>query len=480
MIPLPLATIAELTGGVAHGDGADAVVRGPVVIDSRAVAPGALFAALRGERADGHDFAAAALAAGAAGVLAERPVGGPAVVVDDVRAALGRLAAGVLARLPGTAVIAVTGSAGKTSTKDLIAQLVGRAGPTVWPPGSFNNEIGLPLTVLRAEESTRHLVLEMGARGAGHIAYLTGIAPPRVGVVLNVGTAHVGEFGGREKIAEAKGELVEALPADGAAVLNADDPLVRAMAARTRARVVMFGRSAGADVRAADERLDDAGRPRFTLVTPEGAAPVELRLHGAHAVLNALAAAAAAREAGMGVAEIAAALSEAAPVSRWRMEVTERPDGVTVVNDAYNANPESMRAAIDTAAHMARGRRAWAVLGEMAELGPSSAAEHAKIGQHVAERGFAGLVVVGANAAAMAEGAERVGSWTGECVQVDDVGAAVTALRERLRPRDVVLVKGSRVAGLERGAEALLSGDPEGAGGRPPSGGAAGPEGDRA
>ncbi|WP_019630725.1 UDP-N-acetylmuramoyl-tripeptide--D-alanyl-D-alanine ligase [Actinomadura atramentaria] len=464
MIPLPLAAVAEAAGGTVHGDPAT-VVRGPVVIDSRAVEPGALFVALRGERVDGHDFAGAAFAAGAAAVLAERPVGdGPAVVVPDAQAALGLLARGVLARLPDARVVAITGSAGKTSTKDLIGQLLAQAGPTVWPPGSFNNEIGLPLTVLRADADTRHLVLEMGARGIGHIAYLTEIAPPDVGVVLNVGTAHLGEFGSPERIAEAKGELPAAVPAGGTAVLNADDPLVRAMAARTAAEVVLFGRGADAHVRAVDESLDDAGRPRFTLVTPEGEAPVELRLHGAHAVLNALAAAAAARACGLDVARVAAGLGEAVAASRWRMEVTERPDGVTVVNDAYNANPDSTRSAVDVVRHMARGRRAFAVLGEMAELGASSVAEHAKIGQHVARNGFDGLITVGEAAAAMAEGAGQVASWTGECVQVDDVGAAVTALGERLRPRDVVLVKGSRVAGLERVAAALLAAGPDGAG----------------
>src|SRR5690606_17047808 len=329
----------------------------------------------KGERADGHDFASAALAAGAAAVLAQRPVEGPCVVVPDVQEALGRLARGVLDRLPDVTVTAVTGSAGKTSAKDLIGQLAGRAGPTVFPPGSFNNEIGLPLTVLRADAGTRHLVLEVGARGIGHIAYLTGIAPPDVGVVLNVGTAHVGEFGGRENIALAKGELVEALRPGGTAVLNADDPLVAAMASRTEAEVVTFGQSPGADVRADAETLDERGRARFTLVTPEGSAPVALRLHGAHAVLNALAAAAAARAAGLGPAEIAEALSRAEPVSRWRMEVTERADGVTVVNDAYNANPDSTRAALDVLAHMARGGRAFAVLGEMAELGAAAAEE---------------------------------------------------------------------------------------------------------
>ncbi|WP_018657262.1 UDP-N-acetylmuramoyl-tripeptide--D-alanyl-D-alanine ligase [Actinomadura flavalba] len=461
MIPLALAEIAEITGGTVHGD-PETVVSGPVVFDSREAGPGSLFVALRGERADGHDYIGTAFANGAAAVLAERaPESGAAVLVKDALEALGALARGVLARLPDVRVVAVTGSAGKTSTKDLIAAVLAADGPTVAPVGSFNNEMGVPLTVLRADAGTRNLVLEMGARGIGHIAYLTGIARPGVGAVLNVGTAHLGEFGGREAIAEAKGELVEAVPPDGTAILNADDALVRAMASRTRAGVVLFGRGADADVRAVDETLDDAGRARFRLVTPEGEADVALLLHGAHAVANALAAAAVGRAAGLDVATVAAALGAAGPVSRWRMEVTERADGVTVVNDAYNANPDSTRAALDVLVHMAKGRRAFAVLGEMAELGGSAVAEHAKIGQHVARGGIAGLVTVGETAAAMADGAAREGSWTGECVQVDDVGAAVAALRERLRPRDVVLVKGSRVAGLERVAAALLAGAAE-------------------
>jgi UDP-N-acetylmuramoyl-tripeptide--D-alanyl-D-alanine ligase len=458
VISLSLAAIAEITRGVVAGVSPEATVTGPVVIDSRAVEPGALFVAVRGERADGHDFAAAAVHAGAVAVLAERPLDGvPAIVVDDAVVALGRLARGVADRLPKATVIGITGSSGKTSTKDLVAQVIGRFGPTVAPAGSFNNEIGHPLTVLRADEDTRYLVMEKSARGLGHIAYLTRIAPPRIGVVLNVGTAHIGEFGSRDIVAKAKGELVEALPSDGTAILNADDPLVRTMAARTPAKVVTFGRVPDALIRATDEWLDDQGRARFSLATPEGTLPVSLRLHGSHAVSNALATAAVAREIGMPLQEIAEALSAATTVSRWRMEVSERADGVTVVNDAYNANPESMRAALDTLGHMASGRRAYAVLGGMAELGASSVAEHEKIGQHVARGGIAGLIAVGETAAPMLDGARQVRSWTGESVQVDDAGEAMAALSERLRPRDVVLVKGSRVAGLERVAQALLS-----------------------
>jgi UDP-N-acetylmuramoyl-tripeptide--D-alanyl-D-alanine ligase len=457
LIPLSLATIAEITGGRLDGASPETVVSGPVVIDSRTAGPGTLFAALRGERADGHDFAAQAAAAGATAVLAERPTGAPSVIVDDVLTAMGRLARAVVDRLPELTVIGLTGSAGKTSTKDLLAHLATRLGPTVAPPGSYNNEIGHPLTVLRADHTTRYLVLEMGARGIGHITHLTRVAPPHIGIVLNVGSAHIGEFGSRDAVAQAKGELVEALSSRGTAVLNADDPRVRAMAARTRAEIVTFGRVPDATVRATGESLDEAGRPRFTLVTPEGSAPVALRLHGAHAVANALAAAAAARRLGMPVTDVADALSAATPVSRWRMEVTERPDGVTVVNDAYNANPESVRAALDTVVHMAGEGRAYAVLGEMAELGASSLGEHERIGAHAARGGLAGLIAVGETAAAMLKGAEQVTSWTGEAVRAEDVDAAVAALRERLRPHDVVLIKGSRVAGLERVAEAVLA-----------------------
>ena len=361
MIPLSLGAIAQLTGarltGAAPGLEPDpgTLVTGPVIIDSRAAAPGALFAALPGTRVDGHDFAAQAVAAGAAAVLATRPCGVPALIVPDVTQALGRLARAVVDSLPDLRIAGITGSAGKTTTKDLAAQLVEHLGPTVAPRASWNNEIGHPLTVLRATAQTRYLVLELSARGPGHIAHLCQIAPPQFGVVLCVGHAHEGEFGGIEEVARAKGELPAALPEGGGprggvALLNADDPRVMAMAARTAARVVTFGRGGLADVRAEDVRLDDRGRPGFRLVSPSGSGPVQLRLYGEHNVHNALAAAALAGELGMPVTDIAQRLSEAEARSRWRMEVTERPDGVIVLNDAYNANPEAVRAALDTLA----------------------------------------------------------------------------------------------------------------------------------
>ncbi|OIV38165.1 UDP-N-acetylmuramoyl-tripeptide--D-alanyl-D-alanine ligase [Mangrovactinospora gilvigrisea] len=462
MIPLSLAEAATILGGVLHdAPDPEARITGPVVHDSRRIEPGALFAAIAGERVDGHDFAAQAVADGAAAVLAMRPVGVPAIVVDDTVKALGRLARGVVDRLPQATVVALTGSAGKTSTKDMIGQLLTRLGPTVFPAGSFNNEIGHPLTALRADEQTRHLVMEMGAAHKGDIAYLCGITPPKVSVVLNVGTAHIGEFGGQDAIAEAKSEIVQALPDDGVAILNADDFRVRAMADKTRARVVYYGESPEATVRAEEIALDDKGRPGFTLITPEGRAHVQLKLVGDHQVANALAAATAARELGMGLAELALGLSEAEALSRWRMEVRERADGVTIVNDAYNANPASMRAALRSVAVMARSRpeaHSYAVLGPMLELGDDTMAEHDALGRLVVRLNIGTLVAVGGREAEWMElGARNEGSWNEESVQVTDAQAAIDLLRDRLRPGDVVLVKASRGIGLERVAEALLA-----------------------
>ncbi len=467
MIALSLAEIASVVGGQTYDIPDPSVqVCGPVVRDSREVEPGSLFVAFVGERVDGHDFARAVVEAGAVAILASRPVGVPAIVVDDVQRALGALACHVVERL-GATLVALTGSAGKTSTKDLIAQVLRRKAPTVFTPGSFNNEIGLPLTALSATEETGFLVLEMGARGLGHIRYLTALTPPKIGLVLNVGTAHIGEFGGREQIAQAKGELVEGLPpsdAGGTAILNADDPLVRAMESRTKAKVVLFGESGEADVRAENVRLTDSGQPAFRLHTPSGCSDVTMRLYGEHHVSNALAAAAVAHELGMSADEIAVALSEAGSLSRWRMEVTRRPDGVTVVNDAYNANPESMRAALRALAAMGRasraeGGRTWAVLGRMAELGDEALAEHDAVGRLAVRLNVSKLVAVGGREASWLRlGAYNEGSWGEESVHVSDAQAAVDLLRSELRPGDVVLVKASRAVGLERVAQALLEG----------------------
>jgi UDP-N-acetylmuramoyl-tripeptide--D-alanyl-D-alanine ligase len=354
-------------------------------------------------------------------------------------------------------VIAITGSVGKTTAKDMTADVLAGSGPTVSPPGSFNNELGLPLTVLEADESTRFLVLEMGARGKGHIAHLCGVAPPSIGVELGVGTAHIGEFGSQEAIADSKAELVESLPADGTAILNADDGQVTAMAARTAAPVLWFGLSAPAQVAAATISPDARDRAAFDLVTPHGSAPVQLRYVGAHAVPNALAAAAVGVAVGLQASEIAESLSAAQPRSRWRMEVVERSDGLIVINDAYNASPESVRAALKSLKQIAKGRRCWAVLGEMRELGDLSVAEHDAIGRLVVRLDVQRLVVVGEAARPMHQAAGLEGSWGQESMFVPDAESAISLLREQVRADDVILVKASRAAGLDAIATALLA-----------------------
>lgn len=460
MIPLTLPEIAAVVGGTVHDDPEGVTVSAPAFIDSRVAERDGLFVALSGERVDGHDYAGTAVGAGAAAVLGSRPVGVPAVVVDDVTAALAALARHVVAQLRDLTVVGLTGSQGKTSTKDLLAQVLARAGRTVATFGSFNNEIGMPLTALRADVRTQFLVLEMGARGIGHIRELCELTPPTVGLVLNVGKAHLGEFGSQEAIAQAKGELVESVVEGGTAVLNADDPLVSAMASRTAQRVLTFGESAHADVRLENLTTDAMTRPSFDLVTADGSrAHVSLQGLGEHQAGNAAAAAAVALALGMGLDEIATALGKAANLSRWRMEVHERADGVTVLNDAYNANPDSMRVALKSLAEIGRGRpgaRTVAVLGEMRELGAAAREEHDTVGRLAVRLDIHQLVVVGDAARPIHLGACLEGSWGGESVFVDDNDAALAWLRGNLASGDVVLLKASRAAALEQVAAALL------------------------
>ena len=440
MIPVSLADLVEVTGGELHGcdDPAAVVVEGVVTTDSRECGPGSLYVARGGEFADGHDYAPAAVAAGAVAVLGSRPVAGvPTIVVDDVQTAFGRLARGVLDRAPGLPVVGITGSSGKTTTKDLLASVLSTAGETVAPINSLNGEIGVPLTVCRITPATRYLVVEMGARGIGHVEYLTHIAPPQVAIVLNVGTAHVGEFGSRANIALAKSELPKAVPPEGLTILNADDPLVAAMAGGLQSRVQLVGHSPVAEVRAEDVAVDTWGRAAYDLIAPQGRARVSLQLSGAHHVANSLAVAAAALELGMPLDRVAAALSAATPVSRWRMEITERPDGVVVVNDAYNANPDSMRAALDALAAISTSGARWAVLGGMLELGPDGDREHAAIRSYAAVLGVDHVVAVGDGARAYG-----AGEW------LPNVDAAHEFLETRLQPGDVVLLKSSRDSGL--------------------------------
>ncbi|GAA1076688.1 UDP-N-acetylmuramoyl-tripeptide--D-alanyl-D-alanine ligase [Tsukamurella spumae] len=512
MIELTLRQIADIVGGTLHDvPDPEVLVTGTVEFDSREIGPGGLFLALPGARVDGHEFAARAVEKGAVAVLGARPVGVPAIVVpvsgetdnrvmaleNDVDGAgaavlkaLGDLAAHCTRTLAadGLTVVGVTGSAGKTSTKDLIAAVLRPLGETVAPPGSFNNEIGHPWTALRATASTRFLVLEMSARGIGHVAALARVAPPRIGVELNVGTAHLGEFGSREAIAQAKGELVEALPAGsavpgegGVAVLNADDSAVAAMASRTSARVVRYGTAAGGESHAADVDvaaegvcLDGAARASFTLRTPGGSAPVALRVHGEHQVHNALAAAAVGLECGASVEQVAAALSGAEAASPRRMDVFTTASGVTVVNDTYNANPDAMRAALRSLVLMSEHdeagarlpgrerRRTFAVLGEMGELGDDSIVEHDGLGRFLVRLDITRTICVGASRAVRAlwQGAIMEGSWGSEAIRVDTRDEAVELLRAELQPGDLVLVKASKSEKMWEVAEQLGTAGP--------------------
>ncbi|OBJ22461.1 UDP-N-acetylmuramoyl-tripeptide--D-alanyl-D-alanine ligase [Mycobacterium colombiense] len=518
MIALTVAQIAEIVGGtladISPQDAAQRHVTGSVEFDSRAVKPGGLFLALPGARSDGHDHAASAVAAGAVAVLAARPVGVPAIVVAPegasgsragvlehdpdgsgaaVLAALAKLAQAVATELVagGLTIVGITGSSGKTSTKDLVAAVLAPLGEVVAPPGSFNNELGHPWTVLRATADTDYLVLEMSARHPGNIAALADIATPSIGVVLNVGTAHLGEFGSREAIAQTKSELPQSVPASGVVILNADDPAVAAMANVTAARVVRVGRAehtnAGpTDLWAGPVSLDELARPRFTLHRRQASGvtqvQVQLGVYGDHQVSNALCATAVALECGAGLEQAAAALAGTGPVSRHRMQVTTRADGVTVIDDAYNANPDSMRAGLQALAWIAHGggagggqspaekRRSWAVLGEMAELGEDAIAEHDRIGRLAVRLDVSRLVVVGSgrSMSAMHHGAVMEGSWGAAdkgAVNVADSDAALALLRAELQPGDVVLVKASNSAGLGALADALAAENSEGSAG---------------
>ncbi|MEV7472447.1 UDP-N-acetylmuramoyl-tripeptide--D-alanyl-D-alanine ligase [Arthrobacter sp. KFRI-F3372] len=464
MIAFTAAEIADITKGRLDAD--PGITPLSVVTDSREAAPGSLYVAKPGEYADGHDFIAAAFAAGATLALVERPVAGPdgaaypSIVVPDAVLAMGALAAEAVRRIRAAraaangelTVIGITGSAGKTTTKDLIAGILSLHGNTVAPRGSYNGEIGVPLTVFTAGTDTRYLVIEMGATGVGHISYLADMVKPDIGVVLGVGTAHAGEFGGVDNIALAKGELVEALAASGTAVINLDDDRVSAMRARTSASVVGFSAEGRTDaaVQALNADTNTDGNPEFDLLLPGEDTPhhVKSRLIGAHHTGNLLAAAAAARAAGIAGADIAAALSSQAAASRWRMERTERADGVTIINDAYNANPESMRAALRTLADLGQGRRTWAVLGAMLELGEDSIREHTAVGTQVVRLNISRLVVVGREARALYVSAVQEGSWGDECVFAETAEEAYELLNAELEPGDLVLFKSSNSVGL--------------------------------
>jgi UDP-N-acetylmuramoyl-tripeptide--D-alanyl-D-alanine ligase len=431
------------------------------VVDSRLVTPGVAFVAIPGERVDGHDFAEVALGAGAVVAITTRILPIPCIVVPDPIEALGQWARwwrNKLAESGQLSVIAITGSSGKTSTKDLLATVLQSAGPTVAAQGSLNTEVGVPLSILAAPIGTRFLILEMGMRGAGHIRYLCTVASPDIAVITNVGSAHLGVLGSRGAIAQAKAEILEGLSESQCAIVPAGEPLVSAELHRTSARVVTFGEGAEADVRAEKVGLDDQARAHFELVNGQERAHVSLAVHGEHFVSNALAVAAVALNVGIPLASVAKLLSVARIESKWRMEVTTTPSGITLINDAYNANPESMRAALKSLASMQGEGRTWAVLGEMLELGADSVEEHDAIGRLAVRLDISQLICVGAGTRVLHLGASNEGSWGEESRWVPDAESALAILRSETRRGDVVLVKASRGIGLETVAAGLSHG----------------------
>ena len=441
MIRLKVAQIADIVGGTLNVEGNQEVWLAPV-FDSRKATPGSFFLALVGEQADGHSYIKDALDNGAVFALVSKPVNYPNIKVDDVLVALGKLAAYVRLQLPNLKVIGITGSQGKTTTKDLLQHILQSIGPTIAPENSFNNELGAPLNLLRCDEQTKFCIAELGARHLGDISNLASIVKPDFGIVLKVGSAHLSEFGSRENIAKAKGELIKSLPSDGVAILGLYDEFTPRMAEGFAGRVITFGESAAADVRAADVEIRE-GSPHFDLVDGEGRVSVGMRLIGAQQIPNALAAAAAAIALGVSNDHIATALSTAENRSKWRMQLHELP-GLLIINDAYNAAPESMEAALFSLRLFAqeRGGSAWAFLGKMHELGASSGQAHEKIGTLARDLGVDHLVAINAKE-------------YGASLNYENWEKALELMNE-FAPGDVVLVKASRAEGLERLAQALI------------------------
>lgn len=442
MITMKASKIASIVGGTLLGGEID--VTAPAFLSSKSCTPGSIFLAIQGENVDGHQYIGDAFSNGAVLALVSNPSDFRCVVVDDVQSAISKLASYVRKSLTNLHVIGITGSQGKTTTKELLASILATRGATVSPQGNYNNELGVPLTLLQCDESTQYCVIEMGARHMGDIAALARIALPEIGIVLRVAAAHLGEFGSLAAIAQTKGELIDCLGPEGIAILGQYDPYTPAMASRHSGEILTFGENAHDDIRATDIELRD-GRAHFDLVTPEGRSTVALRLYGLHQISNSLAAAAAAHALGFSADQIASALSTTENGARWRMEVRELSDFV-LVNDAYNASPDSMAAALAMLAHLAqeRGGESWAFLGKMAELGESAVHEHEAIGTLALEMGIDHLVAIGAP-----EYGARLTSDGATSVHIcADKGEAERFIGF-LNRGDVVLCKGSRSAGLE-------------------------------
>ena len=448
MIAMKASEIASVVQGTLHGE--DVTVSQAAVINSSEATPGSLFLAIKGERVDGHDFVADARTHGAVLTLSTKSVEGPHIVVTDVVVALGKLAQHVRSNLLNLTVIGITGSQGKTTTKELMASILSAAAPTVAPHGNFNNEIGAPLSLLHCTEATKYCIVEMGARHKGDIAHLCTIAQPNIGVVLKVGTAHLGEFGSIEAIAETKSELISSLSAEATGILGTYDAFTPKMAALHKGKNLTFGEGTECDIRATDIEIRE-GRAHFDLVTPEGRSAVGLRIVGLHQVANALAVASVATVLGFSLDQIASGLSTAESQAKWRMEINELPS-LVLINDAYNASPEAMAAALQTLVHFAqeRGGESWAFLGKMNELGESSDADHAGVGTLASELGIDHLVCVGAPQ----YGAKiTAGSATTVHLCADKAEALVVAAH--INPGDVALVKASRSEKLEELADSI-------------------------
>jgi UDP-N-acetylmuramoyl-tripeptide--D-alanyl-D-alanine ligase len=460
MIRLTVAELAEITGGRIIGDASVEVFAG-VETDSRRIGPGFLFVAKPGEVTDGHLFIASAAAAGATAALVQREVEQdiPVVVVDDVVVALGQLATAVIAKLRelgNLTVIGVTGSNGKTSTKNMLNAVLSQFGNTIAPRESFNNEVGAPISMLLANESTRFLVVELGADGLGSIDYLAKMCRPDIGVELKVGMAHAGEFGGIEVTAKIKAELMANIREGGVLVFNADDGYCVDMAAGFGGRKVSFGTSES-DYRAIGSRVSLSGT-HSTLVYPDHTeSEISLRILGEHQIMNALATIAVADSLGLDRVRVLEVLAELPLAERWRMQLKEQ-DGIAVINDAYNASPESMRAALQTLATLGRetGRRTVAVLGEMAELGIYSAESHDSMGRLVVRLNIDQLIVVGSGAKLIHMGATQEGSWDGESKFFESIDESFEHVRGMLRSNDIVLVKSSKSANLRHLGDKLM------------------------
>ncbi len=447
---MTVSEIAKIVGGSYEGDGSALITREPF-FDSRKPIPGGIFLALKGENVDGHDHVLAAVAAGAITALTTRPVGEKCIVVADVLEAISKLGAEIRNRLPELTVIGITGSQGKTTTKDITRHVLSMAGETIAPEQSFNNDLGVPLTLLRATEKTQFCILEMGARHLGDIARLVKMARPNIGVVLVVGTAHIGEFGSRERIAETKSEIVANLKPGAIAILGTYDEFTPQMSKKTLASVLYFGEQNSCDIRATDIEIRE-GCAHFDLVTAAGREPVALRLIGRHQVPNALAAAAIATACELPLEKIVSGLSTAEVASKWRMEISERAS-VLLINDSYNANPESMRAALETLRYFAqeRGGRAWAFLGRMHELGSSSDRDHRSITTYAEELEIDHVIAV--NSGEYGSGSAPANSIVQHVNSLEEA----LAISGEIEGGDVILVKGSRAEGLEKLSELIKS-----------------------